>query len=321
MSFMQLEPHRLLVLRAVARHGSVLAAAQALRVSPSAVSQQLAALERETGFALVDRSRRGGQRPIGFTSAGRRLIEHADRLAEVLGDAEADLGALAESAGGTVVVSAFFTALRGFAGTALAELRRSHPALQAQVREVDEAAVAGEVVAGRVDVAVVEDDAHERRRVPRGLRYEALVDDPFRLVVPVDWPDVGLLADIADRPWVDGPAGTALGHAMRRLRRTTGLAFPPVHSCREFTVALALVGAGLAGAFVPELALAAAPPPPTVRVSAPAGIGARRLGLLYRRGRHEPTPAVRAVLDAVRAAVPEGPHRPAGAVNRGLPDR
>jgi DNA-binding transcriptional LysR family regulator len=170
------------------------------------------------------------------------------------------------------------------------------------VRDVDERAIDAEVLAGRVDVAVVEDDAQRRRGVPRGLRYEALADDPFRLVVPIGWPEGGDLADVAERPWIDGPPGTALGYAMARLRRVTGLAFPPVHFCREFTAALALVGAGVAGAFVPELALAAAVLPADVRVSAPPGIGARRIGLLYRRSRHEPTPAVRAVLDAVRSA-------------------
>ena len=72
--FMSLDPRRLVVLHAVDRHGSVVGAAAALRVSPSAVSQQLAALERESGFVLVDRSQRGGQRAIEFTSAGRRLL-------------------------------------------------------------------------------------------------------------------------------------------------------------------------------------------------------------------------------------------------------
>jgi molybdate transport repressor ModE-like protein len=302
LSYMQLEPRRLVVLRAVARHGSVVAAAEALHVSASAVSQQLAVLERESGFALVDRSRRGGQRPIEFTAAGQRLIAHADRLVQVLDDADADLGSLAASTGGPVVISSFYTALRGFVSTALEALGRTHPGLAPRVRDVDELAIAGEVLAGRVDLAVVEDDAQARRPVPRGLRYEALLDDPFRLVVPLDWPVAGGLAEIGDRPWIDGPPGTALGHAMARLRRTTGLAFPPVHSCREFTAALALVGAGLAGAFVPELALAAVPQRPRVRVSAPPGIGARRVGLLYRRSRNEPTPAVRAVLEAMRTA-------------------
>ena len=302
---MQLDPRRLVVLRAVDRHGGVVAAAASLQISPSAISQQLLALERETGFALLDRSRRGGQRPIEFTAAGRRLLQYADRLVQVLDEAAADLGALAGLTRGPVVVSAFFTALRGFVGEALTELSRTHPAVHPQVRDADELEVAAEILAGRVDLAVVEDDAHARRRVPRGLRYDALADDPFRLVVPLDWPEAADLAELADRPWIDGPPGTALGHAMQRLRHTTGLALAPEHLCREFTAAIALVSAGLAGAFVPELALAAVPPPPNVRVSAPAGIGARRVGLLYRQGRHEPTPAVRAVIAALRAAAAE----------------
>lgn len=299
---MQIEPRRLVVLQAVARHGSVVAAADALHLSPSAVSQQLGALERECGVALVDRSRRGGQRSIGFTPAGRRLIAHADRLVQVLDETVAELDAMTDSISGTVMISAFYTALRGFVAGAFAELGRTHPALRPQIHDVDERAITTEVLAGRIDVAVVEDDAQRRRPVPRGLHYESLADDPFRLVVPIDWPEADDLADLAERPWIDGPPGTALGYAMSRVRRVTGLPFTAAHSCREFTAALALVGAGIAGAFVPELALAATPPPPEVRVSAPAGIGARRIGLLYRRGRREPTPAVRMVLEALRAA-------------------
>lgn len=301
---MRTEPRRLVVLQAVARHGSVAAAAAALHLTPSAVSQHLSALERECGVAVVDRSRRGGQRPIAFTPAGRRLIGHADRLVQVLDDMDADIDELAGAAGGPVVVSSFYTALRGFVADAIAALREDQPAIEPRIRDVDEREITAEVLAGRVDVGVVEDDAQRRRPVPRGLRYEPLADDPFRLVVPVSWPDVGNLADIADRPWIDGPPGTALGYAMRRIRAMTGLAFPPTHYCREFTAALALVGSGVAGAFVPELALGATPPPDSVRVSAPTGIGARRIGLLFRHGRREPTLAVRAVLDALRAAAP-----------------
>jgi DNA-binding transcriptional LysR family regulator len=88
---------------------------------------------------------------------------------------------------------------------------------------------------------------------------------------------------------------------MRRVRRTTGLSLPAAHLCGEFTAALALVAAGLAGAFVPELALAASAPA-DVRVIALPGLGSRSIGVLYRRSRNEPTPAVRAVVDALRAA-------------------
>lgn len=149
----------------------------------------------------------------------------------------------------------------------------------------------------------VEDDEQHRRRPPAGLHYEELLDDAFRLAVPGGWPEASDLADIADRPWVDGPPDSALGQALTRLRQATGMAFPAAHSCSEFTTALAVVGAGLAGALVPELALAVISPQPSVRILTPGGIGARRLGVLYRRSRREPTPAVRAVLEVLREVI------------------
>ena len=292
-----------MILRAVDRHGGVVGAAEVLRVSPSAISQQLAALERDTGVALVDRSRRGGQRPIELTATGRRLAGYAAQLGLVLEEAEADMAAFAGAAAGPVTLAAFFTILSGYVGPALSRLARTHPGIRVRVIESDEARALPDLHAGAIDLVFVEDDAQHRRRSPAGLHYEVLLDDAFRLAVPVDWPEVSDLADIADRPWVDGPPGSALGQALTRLRQTTGMPFPAAHSCSEFTAALAVVGAGLAGAFVPELALAVISPQPGVRIVAPPGIGARRLGVLYRRSRHEPTPAVRAVLDVLHEVI------------------
>lgn len=298
---MNIDPRRLVVLRAVDRYSGVVGAAAALHVSPSAVSQQLAMLERETGFVLIDRSRRGGQRSVEFTMAGRRLVAHANDLVQLLDEAEAELGALADSVTGPVTVAAFFTVLRGFAGTALVDLARTHPALRPRVLQLDDTSAAADLLAGRIDLALIEDDAHRRRTVPRGLHYEALADDPFRVAVPFGWPEFDELAAVADRPWIDGPTDSALGQAMQRVRRTTGLRLPAAHLCREFTAALAMVAVGLAGAFVPELALTATAPA-DVRVIALPSLGSRTIGVVYRRTRNEPTPAVRAVLEALRAA-------------------
>jgi DNA-binding transcriptional LysR family regulator len=299
--FMRLDPHRLLVLAAVERNAGVGAAAAELRITPSAVSAQLAVLERETGLALVDRSRRGGQRPLELTSLGHRLAEHASRLVRVLADAEADLTAVVDDVSGPVEVGAFFTAIRSFVAPAVAALAVSHPALVPRVVELDEGIV--EVQSGVVDLAVVEDDWSRRRIAPRGVHYEELIDDPYRVAIPVGWTDVHELADVGDRPWVDSPPGTAVAQTLRRVRRITGLALPPAHSCIEHTAALALVTAGLAAAFIPELALAVAPLPASVRILSIDGLGGRRLGVLYRDARNEPTPAVQTVLAALRAAV------------------
>ncbi len=291
-----------MVLRAVDRHGGVVGAAEFLRVSPSAISQQLAALERDIGVALIDRSRRGGQRPVELSAAGRRLAGHAAQLVQVLDDAEADMAGFAGAAVGPVTIAAFFTILSGYVGPALTRLARAHPGIRVRVLEMDEPEVLPDLHAGTVDLVFVEDDAQHRRRPPAGLRYEALLDDPFRMAVPVDWPDVADLTDVAVRPWVDGPPGSALGQALARLRRTTGMEFPAAHHCTGFTAALAVAGAGLAGALIPDLALAVALPEQGVRIITPAGIGSRRLGVLYRQSRHEPTPALRAVLEVLRSA-------------------
>ncbi|MBE7189538.1 LysR family transcriptional regulator [Jatrophihabitans endophyticus] len=298
---MNIDPRRLVVLSAVDRYGGVVGAASALHVSPSAVSQQLAMLESETGFALVDRSRRGGQRSIELTTAGRRLVAHAYELVKVLEDAEGELTALAETVSGPVTISAFFTVLRGFAGAALVELGQRYPALTPHVVNLDDAEAVDDVLAGRIDLALVEDDAQRRRTVPRGLYYEALFDDPFRVAVPIDWPEFDDLAKVADRDWIDGPPDSATGQAMARVRRTTGLRLPAPHLCREFTAALAMVAVGLAGAILPELAFAASAPA-DIRVVSLPGLGARRIGVVYRSSRNEPTPAVRVVLDALRSA-------------------
>lgn len=298
---MIIDPRRLLVLSAVNQHGSVTGAASALHMSPSAVSQQLAALERETGLVLIDRSRRGGQRPIEFTSAGRRLSVHAESMIHALDEAEAELLALTESVTGTVTIAAFFTVLRGFGGRALLDLAHAYPGLHLQIDQADERLAIADVQAGRVDLALVEDDEHRQRILPRGLHYEALADDPFRVTVPRSWPQFEELSALADRPWVDGPPDTAVGQAMQRVRRTTGLAFPSEHRCVDFTAGLTLVAAGLAAAFIPQLAISALAPV-DVRVLALPGLGARRIGIVYRRARNEPTPAVRAVIEALRTA-------------------
>jgi DNA-binding transcriptional LysR family regulator len=291
----------MLVLAAVDRAAGVAGAAAELGLSPSAVSQQLILLERETGLALVDRSRRGGQRALELTSLGHRLAEHGDRLLRVLDEAEADVTAVVDDPAGPVAIGAFYTVIRAFVGPALAALAASHPAIVARVVEIDEGLA--ELHAGTIDIAVVEDDAHRRRLIPRGLHYEPLVDDPYRVVVPTAWGEVESLADVGDRPWVDAPPGSAVAQTLRRMRRTTGLAFPPAHSCVEFTAALAVVSAGLAGAFIPVLALGASPSMAEVRVLTAEGLGGRRLGVLYRDARHEPTPAVLALLAALRAAI------------------
>lgn len=296
---MSLDPRRLLVLRAVHRQGGVLAAAEHLRLTPSAVSQHLARLEAETGLALVDRSQLGGGRSIRLTAAGQAVSAHVDDLAAALAAAEQTVSTLRGAAAGPVVVGAFPTAIRRLVAPAVAALHGSHPDLRPRVVEASEPRAVHDLAAGRLDVAVLEQDGDAAGRSTPGIVERPLLRDPYRVVVPRTWPDRGdeeLLAG----PWVAGPAGSAARTALDRLVGATVGRPDIAHECLEYPAALALVGAGLGAALVPDLALDQLSHP-DVRVH-PTGLdaGARVLTVAHRSGRHEPTAAVDALLVELR---------------------
>jgi len=297
---MRLSPDRLLVLRAVAAAGGVVAAGRRLRLAPSGVSQHLAALERETGLVLLDRSRPGGQRPLTLTAAGRQLAAHADRLAAVLAEAEADALTLAGRLEGEVRIGAFPTAVHRLVVPAVLALASTAPGLSPAVHELDEAAAVAALHAGDLDLVLVEDQANALRPPPPGLAAHRLLDDPYRLALPLAWPPPREVGDLAQRPWVDGPAGSAVRGALDRLRTATGLPLPGAHTCLEFPAALALVDAGLAAALVPALALPATLDPATRVVDLP-GLGARTISAYVQRTRRL-TPLVGTTLEALHAA-------------------
>lgn len=298
---MRINPERLVILQVVDSAGGVLAAARQLHLAPSGISQHLAALERETGLVLIDRSRRGGQRPVTLTAAGRRLLVHATRLSEVISDAEAEIVALSGVVDGPLVLAAFPTAIARLAVPALRSVAHSNRGVTPVVREIPEQAAIAALHLGEVDVVLVEDDlGHTRTRQP-GCAVRWLLDDPYRVAVPSDWPVPNSLAQLADHPWVDGPGGSAIGQALHRLRGATSLSLTSGHTCLEFPAALALVAGGMAAALAPELALND-PLPLGVRVVDFPDLGARRISALYRKGRHQPSPLVSALLEALTAA-------------------
>jgi DNA-binding transcriptional LysR family regulator len=303
---MRIDPARLLVLRAVVDAGGVVAAARRLHLAPSGVSQHLAALERETGLVLLDRSHLGGRRPARPTTAGRRLAEHANRLADVLAEAEADVQALSGSIDGPVALAVFPTAVHRLAAPALVALARTAPAVRPRLVELDEGPALAALHAGEMDMVLVEDDALHPRAAPAGTAGRPLLDDPYRLALPADWPVPDEVADLAGRPWVDGPPDSAVRRVLDRLRVATGLPLPGAHSCVEFPAALALVDAGLAAALVPDLALTGHLPAGVRLISLP-GLGARRISAVHRTRRSRTTPVVGVLLDALSAAAATPP--------------
>ncbi len=298
---MPLDPRRLLVLRAVRRAGGVLAAGRALHLTPSGVSQHLLRLEAETGLTLVDRSRRGGGRSLELTAAGQALAEHAERLAEVLTEAERELTTMRGRTSGPVRIGGFDTVLRRLLAPAIASLSVSHPAITPQVIESDEQSGMAMLRAGRLDLLLVERNPNITQRTPAGVSLEELLRDPYRVVVPASWP----LPDDTDRvlrgPWVGATPGLSARYALDRMGAEHSITPHCLHTCTESSAMLALVGAGLGAAVVADLTLSYLPHPGVRTTTGILQPGTRLLSVAYRRGRAEPTPAASVVLDAVRA--------------------
>jgi DNA-binding transcriptional LysR family regulator len=245
---MDLDPRRLLTLQAVARHGGVSGAAQALRISASAVSQQLNALERSAGVALVDRS----ERTVQLTPAGLSLLDAAAQIEDALDAAGGELQRRQEVVAGRVLVGAFQSAIVLLVGPALERLRDEHPRLVVQVREVSDANIVRLVRSGELDVGTVE--VRLGGALPRGLREVPVVDDPWRVIVPASWP-VTQISQLRHRPWIstfddaraDALALLAEEHAFEPLVEHRGIEYPSV---------IALVAAGAGAAVVPAIRLA-----------------------------------------------------------------
>lgn len=198
---------RLRTLDAVARHGSVGGAADNLHVTTSAVSQQLAKLEREAGQPLLAKNGRG----VRLTDAGRLLAEHAARILSQVQIAQADLEAQRGRVVGELRIAGFATAARGLFPAALAALRAAHPQLAVRSDELEaEDSVRG-VLLGDLDLAVVLDWYNKPLPLPDGLAKRSLLDDLADVAMPVGHRLAGReavdLEEFASDEWVTWPEG------------------------------------------------------------------------------------------------------------------
>lgn len=278
---MPLDPHRLLVLRAVHRTGSVAAAAAALHLTASGVSQHLARLETETRLPLLDRTRRGGGRAVRLTAAGLALAERADDVATAIAEAEREADRLREGTEGTVRVGGFATALSYAVVPALARLAVSDPALHVQVVEVTDDGV-DMLRAGELDLLLTERYSEATTAMPGpypGLAEEALHRDAFRIVVPEVWAPL-TIEELLAGPWVTSPQRQAsrrmLDELCARYQVTTG----HQHLCTESRTMLALVSAGLGAAIIPDLTLSHLPTAGVAVHGSAVDIGSRVLTVI-----------------------------------------
>jgi DNA-binding transcriptional LysR family regulator len=310
-----LDVRRLRLLRELAHRGTIVAVAQALAFTPSAVSQQLSALEREAGLPLLERS---GRRVV-LTPAGQNLVRHAETVLEQLERAAAELASARRGLTGPLRIGTFPSAGRTMIPATLTTLAREHPGLEPMVAEIDPAGVADAIRAGELEVALIHEYDFVASRPEPGLATEGLCTEamylasaaapayaprpalaPYRAAAGTGPADPAAISRCRDAPWITATPGTMCQQMTIHACQAAGFTPRTRHQIDDFTTTLALVAAGQGVALVPQLGLA----------DLPSGVALtqvplhRRTNIAYRSGAGS-HPAVIAVTAALRSAVPD----------------
>lgn len=292
-----LDLERLRVLRAVATYGSVSGAADVLHVTTSAVSQQLAKLEREAGQKLVERNGRG----IRLTDAARLLASHAEDILQQVETAQADLEAYRGAAVGTLSVAAFPTAARGLLAQAAAVIADAHPRLTVHIREAEPHHSVAQVARGEIDLAVVQDWFNVPLAIPGELEKAAVTDDVADIAVPTDDRLAGReiieLDELTGAKWISQSEGAICRDWLVLTMRRRDVEPIIVHIADEYATQLAMVAAGLGYAVLPRLGRGDVPP--GVRLVRVDPALTRHVYAIWRREAAR-RPAIRATVDALR---------------------
>jgi DNA-binding transcriptional LysR family regulator len=300
-----LDVRKMELLAELARLGTIAAVAQARFCTPSAVSQQLSALEREAGVALLRRSGRG----VELTPAGVELAGRAGPVLDLLEQAAAALAASRTDLSGELRIGVFPTAVRTLLPAALVALAAEHPRLELRVTELDPAQVPDALRARALDLALVHEYDYVRAEPDPALVTEPILEETVFLAAapscaagpPAGRTGAGEPADPVrasrDAPWIAASPGT-LCHLMT-VRWCEAAGFVPRirHYADDFAAVLTLVAAGQGVALVPELALADCPD--SVRLMP---LEARRRTLTASRAGAATHPAVAAGGAAIRQA-------------------
>lgn len=290
---------RLHMLRLVAQYGTVTATAEALHLTPSAVSHQIRQLARELGVALLEPAGRG----VRLTPAGHTLIAHADALHAGWEAAQADLAVHADGSAGLLRLAGFPTAVTGLLAPAAARLQASYPRLAVTIAEVETVEGFSRVLSGEADLAVVMPTPDTPPLGDAKFDQQTLFDEPLDLLVPADHRlaacETVTLADAADQPWIVAAPGSCDFYQLV-LAACAAAGFTPriAHHAQDCVSVPTLVSCGLGLALVPRLA-----PLPShhsaVRIPLPGqSAPTRRILTCVRAGSHR-QPAIARGLDAL----------------------
>jgi DNA-binding transcriptional LysR family regulator len=293
-----LDLHRLRLLRELHRRGTITAVARALSFSPSAVSQQLATLERETGVRLLE--------PVGrrvrLTPQAELLVTHADALLSEMERAESELARSMEETTGTLRVAAFQSAVMALVPRALGRSLDRHPRLRVEVTELEPEAALPALLAGELDLVVAEEYPGQPLPLLPDVERTPLLDDELLLTAPASWGS-RLLGDLAERPFVMEPPGTAARRWAVATCRHAGFEPDVRYTTADMKIHLRLVEEELAAALVPELT--GIRHDGVLHTAALSGRPTRRIFIAVRRGASS-RPAVQAFSDALASSCRAG---------------
>ena len=296
-----LDVRRLKVLREVAEQGSFSAAADALNFTQSAVSQQIAALERETGTKLLQRGSGG----VRLTDAGHALVRHTDVILAQLADAERELAAIAGLRGGRVRLASFPSAGATLVTEAVSQFREAYPDVELSLAEGEPHDTIPRLKRGEFDVAVVCDYTHGTGggHVLEGLECIHLLDDPLVVAVPEGHPLAARkairLEQIAGEPWVAGCGGGFCNGMILEAAADAGFRPNIAFESDDHNVLLGLVTAGVGVTLLPELAASARP---GVAVRRVAGSSPTRRIYAATVADAHCSPATEAMIEVLRSA-------------------
>jgi len=291
-----LNVNRLRILAEVAHRGSFSAAADALSYTQSAVSQQIAALEAETGMTLLERRPRG----VSLTAAGQTLVGHAEGVLASLDAAETALQAIAGLRGGRLRMASFPTAGATLMPLAIATFSERYPDVELTLAEGEPEQIAPRLRVGELDLALLfefdqspRDGSGDADESSTGgqLRRVELLEDPLYLALPREHRLAGRrrlrLEDLREEAWVQTSEASPCARHVVRCAHAAGFEPKVSFQSDDYQTVQGLVAAGVGVALIPELALsvvredivirALSPRPPARRVIAATAAGARLL--------------------------------------------
>jgi DNA-binding transcriptional LysR family regulator len=280
------DPHHLRTLEAVARLGSFAAAADELGYTQSAVSQQIAELERRVGSRVLNR------RPVTPTEPGMVLLAAETAFQTAMSITAAELAALDEGTAGTVRLGAFVSAAASIVPPALARLRSSNPAVHVTLRQLETSQSYHFLLRGDLDLAVTFDYDGAPQPAPDGIIRRMIRTDPVMAILPASHPladheDVGL-ADFAPDTWINTPVDTSQPATGRPAAGRDGPAHRLGFEGDDFRTVVNLVASGLGVALLPQLALIGAPAEVVGRPIRGGTIERRRIYLARLNSRNAP---------------------------------